>query len=37
MIGCQYFQDFYNIMENRSHDMDPETGYKVDFELFVWT
>ena len=25
------FQDFYCIMENRSHDTDPETGYKVGF------
>ena len=30
--NCQYtFQDFYSIIENRSHDTDPETGYKVCF------
>ena len=31
--GVNTCQDFYNIMENRSHDMDPETGYKVG----LWT
>ena len=31
IIQTVTFQDFYTIMENRSHDTDPETGYKVGF------
>merc|ERR1711997_704528 len=32
--GSLNFEDFYNIMEERTRDTDPETGYKECFRVF---